>query len=236
MDNRSINQARRAVRNNQALLLQIDKLQKLVKEQTRKIASQQNELQIKSDAIQQQTQDIKKLDAELVWTRAALAQSQEENQKRTEQTDEDASWQGKYIRLQAETDNLRKRWEQRSVEKTREERNQILMDMLPLADHLEMALKHSGKVQTDNSSAEPKNDPFVENIQATYSAFISTLKRYNVEPIDAQDQPFDPMLHEAVGQTDYGDGPTDHVAQVVQTGYKDGDRLLRPARVLVRSS
>ena len=47
-------------------------------------------------------------------------------------------------------------------------------------------------------------------------------------------QPFDPNLHEAVGQLSTGDMPSGNVAHVVQTGYMEGDKLLRPARVLVR--
>ena len=53
-------------------------------------------------------------------------------------------------------------------------------------------------------------------------------------PIEAQGQPFDPNVHEAIGQIQEGDVPSGNVAQVLQTGYIDGDKLLRPARVLVR--
>ena len=47
-------------------------------------------------------------------------------------------------------------------------------------------------------------------------------------PIEAEGQPFDPNLHEAVGQTPSADAPEGAVAQVVQTGYEEGDKLLRP--------
>ena len=62
---------------------------------------------------------------------------------------------------------------------------------------------------------------------------METLKRYGVERLEAQGQPFDPNHHEAVGFIVDGKTPADHVAEVVQTGYMDGERVLRPARVVV---
>lgn len=205
----------------------------MANEQALTIAEQNKQLTITRDAIQNQTEDIKKLDAELVWTKAALEQAE----SKSPDSDQDSDWQEKYIRLQAEMDNLRKRWENRSAEKAHEERNRILMDMLPLADHLEMALKHSpaepNETAQDASSQASNQQSFIGNIRATQSAFLTTLQRYNVEPIDAMEKPFDPMLHEAVGQTEHDSIPADHVATVLQTGYRDGEKLLRPARVLV---
>lgn len=219
-----------------------------VYEQQQVQIQQQNEqLAIKSSAIQQQTEDIKRLDSEVLWTRAALDQAQQVIEEATNgvAASDEAGWQEKYVRLKAETENLRKRWEQRSKDQAHEERNRILTDMLPLADHLEMALRHATdgpeaadkdakKPDTSKSTGEPPNDDaLVENIQATYTAFLSTLKRYNVEPIQALGEAFNPTVHEAIGRIPSEGVPADHVAQVVQTGYIDGEKLLRPARVLV---
>ncbi len=253
------NQGRGVVRSNRELYIQVEKLKLIAAEQAQVISEQKEQLHIKSEAIQQQTEDIKNLDAELVWMRAALQQLEKKND---EGSQGDVEWQEKYARLQAETDNLRKRWENRANEKAREERNRILMDMLPLADHLELALQHgtmlgeshdephheandethdethddtqrtrpvTGTAPVNESSVES----FIGNIRATQSAFLGTLQRYDVEPIDALGEPFDPTVHEAIGQTDQTDVPADHVAQVLQTGYRDGERLLRPSRVIV---
>lgn len=226
------------MRSSRDLYVQVEKLKLIAAEQAQVISEQKEQLRIKSNAIQQQTQDIKKLDAELLWMRAALEQAE----KAQNDAQADVDWQEKYARLQAETDNLRKRLESRASEKVREERNRVLMDMLPLADHLELALQHSESL---DEASSPESDAraegnqessainFMNNIRATQSAFLSTLQRYDIEPIKALGEPFDPTLHEAVGQTDLTDVPTDHVAQVLQTGYRDGERLLRPARVIV---
>jgi molecular chaperone GrpE len=76
---------------------------------------------------------------------------------------------------------------------------------------------------------------FVGNIDATRRAFLETLRRYGVERIEPTHQLFDPTRHEAIGQTPSVDVPADHVALVTQAGYAEGDRILRPARVIVSS-
>jgi molecular chaperone GrpE len=73
----------------------------------------------------------------------------------------------------------------------------------------------------------------VSNIEATRRAFLETLRRYGVERVDPQGEPFDPNVHEAIGHAPVEGVPADHVAQVVQAGYVEGDRVIRPARVLV---
>ena len=137
------------------------------------------------------------------------------------------NWEERYLDLQAEVENLRKRWEQRYAAEVNEARNRILADMLPLADHLDLALQHASTVDATTLAT------FVSNIEATRRAFLETLKRYGVERLEAQGQPFDPSRHEAVGHVVDGQVPADHVAHVVQAGYLDGDRVVRPARVVV---
>jgi len=201
-------------------------LQAKMEKQSLELAEAENQLAIKNEALKKYSEELKKLDAELVFAKAALQQQDESAVKGEE---DDVNWAEKYARLQAEMENLRKRWEQRYASESMEARHRILLDMLPLADHLEMALNHA-----QNNSVEPNNS-FVENIRATQRAFMDTLKRYHVVPVDAKGQLFDPTLHEAMGQIPSGDVPTGDVAEVLQTGYIEGDRLLRPARVMVSS-
>lgn len=247
------------------LVTAYQQLSSAYEQQGLQIQQHHEQVAIKDSALHQQTEDIKRLDAELVWTRAALEQAQKSideaekhaqnngtKQAATQESLVEEGWQERYIRLKAETDNLRKRWEQRSIDQTREQRNRILRDMLPLADHLELALQHAkgddpamgqlggAKIETAEPDAENGSDstpaesyPLLGNLQVTYDAFMSTLKRYNVERIDAYGQPFDPNLHEALGKIPSDKVPSDHVAEVMQTGYVDGEKLLRPARVIV---
>lgn len=191
-------------------------------EQGKALQSTKTELEIRHEALHRQSEDFKKLEAELLFTRAAL----EETQKQVEEAG-DASWQEKYTRLQAEVENLRKRWEQRFAVDSAEFRRRVLGDMLPLADHLDLALAHAPA----GEDGPLKN--FIGSIEATRRAFLETLRRYGVERIDPLGEPFDPNRHEAIGHAPAADIPPEHVAQVVQAGYMEGERLLRPARVLV---
>ncbi|GIV76598.1 nucleotide exchange factor GrpE [Litorilinea aerophila] len=208
-----------------ALAQAYQELQARFEQQARELAELRRELEIKNEALQRQSADLKSLEAELAWTKAALQQATEQADKAAESSGE--NWQERYLRLQAELDNLRKRLEQRSAAETREARQRILRDMLPLADHLDLALAHAPE------HAEGTGKEFIRNIEAVRQAFLETLKRYGVERIQAEGQPFDPHIHEAVGEVDDPNVPAGHVARVIQAGYQENGQLLRPARVLV---
>jgi len=171
-------------------------------------------------AVTAATERVQQLESELAQVQQALAECQE-----TPNADE--PWRDHFLRLQAEMENLRKRTEQRYAAQADEQRRRILLDMLPLADHLELALQHGADL-TDPAAVD-----FLGNIQATQQAFLSALKRYDVEPIPAAGAAFDPNLHEALGHIPSPNVAAEHVAHVVQTGYTEGERLLRPARVMV---
>ena len=193
--------------------------------QTRENEARRTELAIRDEALHRQAEDLKKTQSELVWTRAALEQARAEPARETPSVEGD-DWKEKYLRLQAEVDNLRRRWEGRFASETAEARRAILRDMLPLADHLEMALEHAEALDMSAGT-------FVESIRSTLRAFLDTLRRYGVEPQSPLGQPFDPQHHEAVGKAPHAETPQGHVAHVVRSGYMEGDALLRPARVIV---
>ncbi len=193
-----------------------------IQELTKQYHAKEQEVQIRDEVLKRQSEDIKKIDSELMWTKAALQQTQNAQQEK-----ESEPWQERYQQLQSEVESLRKRWEQRYNQSVTEARNQILLDMLPLADHLDLALQHA------SASADEVQRAFISNIESTQRAFMETLRRYGVERMDALGQLFDPQVHEAIGHVAVADVPANHVAQVVQSGYRDGEQLLRPARVVV---
>ena len=71
---------------------------------------------------------------------------------------------------------------------------------------------------------------WVEGIALIHRKLMAILEAQGVREIDAQDQPFDPQLHEAIAQSE---GPEGMVVQVIQRGYSLHDRVLRPALVQV---
>lgn len=206
----------------QELLARYEQQTTVLEEQAAELQAKTAELEIKNEALQRQTSDLKQLENDLLWTRVALEQVQNKGQKPNEE-----NWRERYQELQAEVENLRKRWEQRYTNEINEARNRILADMLPLADHLDLALQHN------HSTGAEATEMLVANIEATRRAFLETLKRYGVERLDAQGKPFDPNQHEALAFINDAQTPADHVAQVVQAGYVEGEKLLRPARVVV---
>lgn len=199
-------------------------LQVKVEAQAEENSAKTAELAIKSEALQRQSEDLKRTQAELMWTKAALQQMQRELDDLGGQ-----GWQTRYEQLKAEVDDLRRRWEQRFYDETAEARRTIVRDMLPLADHLELALRHSATLEGEAAQR------FVSNIESTLRAFLDTLRRNGAEPQNALGAAFDPALHEAVGHVVNPSYEPDHVAEVVQTGYVEGERVLRPARVLLSS-
>lgn len=193
------------------------------------------QLAASQEALRQQTKTAIDLNEEVRAAKEALSTAQAQ-MKELSARDEEAEneWQERYLRLQAETENYRRRLEQRSAAEVTQQRNQILEDMLALADHLEMALQHMDR-PTDGAESTAVATNFRQNLEATQRAFLETLKKYGVQPMASMGEPFDPQLHEALGRISHAEIPEDHVAAVVRTGYLVDDQLLRPARVMVSS-
>ncbi len=128
----------------------------------------------------------------------------------------------RYLRAAADLENLRKR-QKRELEESRfDTKQKVLKEMLPVVDNLERAIEHAG--------TEP--NPIVEGVQLVLRQFQTAFERLDVTAIEALNQPFDPNLHEAISQQDSEAAPGT-VIQVLQRGYRVGDRLLRPALVVV---
>jgi molecular chaperone GrpE len=133
------------------------------------------------------------------------------------------NWE-KYLRTAADIENMRKRQKREVDDAKIESKFKVLKEMLPVVDNLERAIEHAAK-------GDEKN-PIVEGVQLVLRQFNNAFERLEVQAIDAMDQPFDPNQHEAISQQD-SDKPAGTVVQVLQRGYKSGERLLRPALVVV---
>lgn len=129
----------------------------------------------------------------------------------------------RFVRLMAEFDNYRKRTA-RDHERIRKTAAESLMrDLLPVVDNLERALDHAG----DNSGG------FIDGVGMVLRQFREALSKHGLEIIAAAGQPFDPSVHEAVSMMPSEEIPPDHVLQEFQKGYRLGDFVLRPAKVVV---
>jgi molecular chaperone GrpE len=136
-----------------------------------------------------------------------------------------AFWKERARRLQAEIENYRKRQQRLADERILAERERLMRAMLDVLDDLKRALTVE---ETDAESLRV-------GVGMTYQTLIRLLMQEGVEPIEAEGEAFDPTWHEAVGSVphEYAGVEPDTVVEVVREGYRLGERLLRPARVLV---
>ena len=130
------------------------------------------------------------------------------------------------LRASAEFDNYKKR-SSREMEEFRKFANQSLIkEMLSVVDNLELAMNSS-----NGSKAIDKD--LLQGLEMTHKEILKVFEKFNVKPIDAKGQPFDPTFHEAVMQEETNDSPKNTVINELQRGYMIHDRLLRPSMVVV---
>ncbi len=131
----------------------------------------------------------------------------------------------RYLRSAADLENLRKRQKREAEDAKFESKGKVLKEMLPVVDNLERAIEHAVQASEDKH-------PIVEGVQLVLRQFTTAFERLDVTQVEAMGQPFDPNLHEAISQQE-SDAAPGTVVQVLQRGYKSGDRLLRPTLVVV---
>lgn len=129
------------------------------------------------------------------------------------------------LRTAADFDNFRKRSRREVVEADRRGREELLRDLLPIFDNLERATAHTGTATDVQSLAD--------GIAMVMRQFTDTLAKLGIERVESVGQPFDPAVHEAIQHLETAEQPPGSVAAEVQAGYRMGDRLVRPAMVVV---
>ena len=136
-----------------------------------------------------------------------------------------AEWQDMYLRLQAEFDNFRKRTLREKMELVQSGSAECVKNFLPLMDDLQRALE----------AIEKSNDleALREGVKLIAQKFRETLKKQNVKEIEALGLELDTDHHEAVARFDAGKEKKGKIVDVVQPGYKMGDKVLRFAKVVV---
>jgi molecular chaperone GrpE len=132
----------------------------------------------------------------------------------------------RYLRAAADLENTRKRQKREVDDAKLEAKNKALKEVLPVVDNLERAIEHAG------AGAGGETNPIIEGVQLVLRQLMTAFERLEITPVEAQGQPFDPNLHEAISQQE-SDQPPGSVVTVLQRGYRSGDRLLRPALVVV---
>jgi molecular chaperone GrpE len=129
---------------------------------------------------------------------------------------------GKFLLAVADFDNYKKRI-QRDLDSMVSLRRRMLLErLLPVLDNLQRALESS-----------TGGDALRTGLEQTLRGFEAVMSGEGVKPIDVKGEPFDPRLAEAVGTAPSDGVAEDTVIDVTEKGYKLGDELLRPAKVIV---
>lgn len=132
------------------------------------------------------------------------------------------------MRAAADLDNFRKRSRREVADARTEGQTAVLREILPVVDNLERAVAATESA-TDTSGIR-------EGVELVLRQFIQTLEKLSVVKVEARGMPFDPNVHEAVSQMATADHPPGTVVEVLQPGYKLGDRLLRAALCVVATA
>ena len=141
------------------------------------------------------------------------------------ESDATNEWKDKFLRLQAEFDNYRKRTLREKMELVQTGGQDVLLAMLPVRDDVQRAVDAMEK--SDDIEALRRGVELISH------KFTETLRQKKVTEIEAKGREFDPDLHEAVAKFAAGKENKGKVIDVVQTGYMLGDKVLRFAKVVV---
>jgi molecular chaperone GrpE len=126
-------------------------------------------------------------------------------------------------RTQADFENFRKRSSREAALARERGAVKLAKDLLPAVDNLERALAHAPEDAED----------FVAGIKHVHTDVLGALKRAGIDVFSPEGEPFDPTLHEAVAQQPIEGAAPGTVVEVFQRGYRIGETVVRPARVVV---
>ena len=153
-------------------------------------------------------------------TAEATASADAEKLAKSEQ--EVASLKDRWLRAVADLENYKKRTRREIDDAVFRARQDLLTSFFPTADNLDRALELARG-----------NEQLFKGIEMVTHEFRSALTRNGIEAVPSVGHPFDPAMHEALSQVDSPDHAPGTVTFEFERGYRQGDRLLRPARVVI---
>lgn len=138
---------------------------------------------------------------------------------------EAAKLRDQLLRTAADFDNFRKRSRREISDAETRAREDVLKDLLPVFDNLDRAMAHADTATDVQALAD--------GLRMVSKQFLDTLGKLGIERVKALGEPFDPSVHEAIQHLESAEHPAGVVLAEVQPGYRQGERLLRPALVVV---
>lgn len=133
-----------------------------------------------------------------------------------------------FQRAKADFLNTKKRLDEKVIRDNERILNNFLSSLLPLCDSFDMAT-------ADSDAWTAVDENWRKGVEGIKSQLDTILKQHNVVVIGEVNEPFDPVRHEAMSTIDNDDGESETVAEVLQKGYKRGETIIRPAKVIIRN-
>jgi len=171
---------------------------------------------------EQETPETNTIPEELVFPDEDPMENKEEPAEETETVP-----RSQFIRLQADFDNFRKRTRREQDEWYQRANENLIEELLPILDHFEMGLQ--------TARAHPTETSVIDGFQLVNDQLKSVLAKFGLSAIEAKGEIFDPHQHDAVTYMPSTDYPADTVMEQARRGYRLGEKLIRPAQVVVSS-
>lgn len=138
---------------------------------------------------------------------------------------EAAKWKDQAIRTAAELDNYRKRMSREKLDAVRYGNQGLLEELLPVLDNFNMGMQ---------AAAQEQGSMLYMGMDMVHKQIGEFLSTQGVDEITAEaGGGFDPNLHEALSQEASDEIEADKIVKVIRKGYRMGERLLRPANVII---
>jgi len=131
-------------------------------------------------------------------------------------------------RTRADFENYQKRAQREWAQERRYSHAGLALDILPILDNFDRAVAAAQQAG--------EKGPLMQGVALIQAQVLDVFRRHGITRIEAQGQPFDPNLHQAVMQQPSADQPPSTVLQVLEQGFLIHDRVLRPARVVVSAA
>ncbi len=183
-------------------------------------------MSVKDENIQEPVEQLQEENgAEVLEDAASEAEAEVEVDELNQARQECQETKDQLLRLAAEFENYKKRMERDRLKSLKYAEENFIKELLPAVDNLERAIEQGKKAGNESE--------LLQGVELTLKGLIATLEKFQVTPLEAIGQPFDPNFHEALAMDHSDEVAENHVMVEFEKGYHYKDKLLRPAKVVV---
>ncbi len=162
---------------------------------------------------------------------AASADAAPEPDPSAQLREERDKYRDQLLRTAADFDNFRKRTRKDLEDAERRGKEDVIREVLPVLDNLERALGAAAALPADAGPAEVK--AIIDGVKMVLKLFDDQASRMGLARVKTVGERFDPSLHDAIQQVETDEHAPGTVIQEVVPGYRLGEKLVRPAMVIV---